>query len=304
MNGIINSSNDCYIIAVLYCLINDKYFVNFCNKMVDKDENYNSIKFMRELIKGEIKESNKIKKILYILTKDDYMYNNNMQQDAYQCLMSIFNLLHEDTDNKEIIAENIKLLKNDNKEKYPLSMAAWNQYIKTFGYSFINFLYSGQFMNILYCECGHRKYIFEIFNEITIDVTTSVNKSVVDFLKIGYIDELIECEHCKEKKKMKKKTIIWNFPEKMVLVLKRYSNKGRNNSCVKLNKTLSFNFDKLIEYKLYAVINHHGSNVNSGHYTANVNVNNQWYLFNDDIVNKIEVQEESYSCYILFYDKV
>lgn len=54
-------------------------------------------------------------------------------------------------------------------------------------------------------------------------------------------------------------------------------------------------------YELYGVINHSGT-LNSGHYTAYARVDNQWYLFNDHIVNEVSEDDiVTENAYILFY---
>jgi ubiquitin C-terminal hydrolase len=71
-------------------------------------------------------------------------------------------------------------------------------------------------------------------------------------------------------------------------------------------------------YHIRSVINHHGSSVNFGHYTADAlritpvehdadgRTKREWYRFNDDLVTKISesqaIQESSRSAYLVLYE--
>ena len=63
------------------------------------------------------------------------------------------------------------------------------------------------------------------------------------------------------------------------------------------------------KYRLFAVIHHSGSmneKESSGHYWADVRVNNRFYKFNDGIVSRTELKSfnSSKTAYVLFYEKV
>ena len=58
------------------------------------------------------------------------------------------------------------------------------------------------------------------------------------------------------------------------------------------------------QYHLVAVISHHGSNITSGHYTACVLRNGQWYSVNDSQVSKIsDLTAMNQEAYILMYER-
>ena len=61
------------------------------------------------------------------------------------------------------------------------------------------------------------------------------------------------------------------------------------------------------QYDLYAVCNHHGSDLQGGHYTATCRnpTDGQWYLFDDNHVQKLDGEREVVSdeAYILFYQR-
>jgi ubiquitin C-terminal hydrolase len=104
----------------------------------------------------------------------------------------------------------------------------------------------------------------------------------------------------------------WNFPDVLVVSLKRFDNRNR-----KINKLVEFpltNLDlsRFVEgynkesyvYDLYGVGNHTGGSM-GGHYFAYVrNANGKWYIFNDTQVAEIpETKIVSPRAYLLFYHK-
>ena len=60
-------------------------------------------------------------------------------------------------------------------------------------------------------------------------------------------------------------------------------------------------------YDLYAVCNHHGSDLQGGHYTATCRnpTDGHWYLFDDNHVQKLDADREvvTEEAYILFYQR-
>lgn len=117
-----------------------------------------------------------------------------------------------------------------------------------------------------------------------------------------------------KKENIKKKIIIWNFPNILVITLKRFSQNGEH----KLNQLIDFPIQNLnlkkyvkgynsnsFKYELYGVCNHYGS-VLGGHYTSFVkNALNEWIHYNDSNVEIIKNVNEiiSPSAYCLFYRK-
>lgn len=56
-------------------------------------------------------------------------------------------------------------------------------------------------------------------------------------------------------------------------------------------------------FHLYGVINHHGS-LGGGHYTAYAKNNDNWYVFDDSFVDKIDPDKmDKKKAYLLFYER-
>ena len=111
---------------------------------------------------------------------------------------------------------------------------------------------------------------------------------------------------------IKKNIRFWNFPDILIISLKRFGNNGR-----KIQKLVQFPVDNLdlrkyvtgykkqeFTYDLYGVANHTGGTM-GGHYFAFVkNANSKWYMFNDTKVSEInEKMIVSPKAYLLFYRK-
>jgi ubiquitin C-terminal hydrolase len=121
-------------------------------------------------------------------------------------------------------------------------------------------------------------------------------------------------EETNKKQDVNKRIIYWNFPEILVIILKRFTNDNK-----KIQKLIDFpienlNLSKYVKgynkdsyvYDLYGIANHSG-NALGGHYFAYIkNANNQWYNFNDTNVTKIENIDKtliSSKAYVFFYTK-
>jgi ubiquitin carboxyl-terminal hydrolase 8 len=121
-------------------------------------------------------------------------------------------------------------------------------------------------------------------------------------------------ERTGQKEDIKKRVRFWNFPQILVITLKRFSFDGTR----KINSLVNFpleNLDlsehvigynsKTYVYDLFGICNHMGG-VMGGHYTSFVkNSEDQWLHYNDTNVERIENLQNliSQSAYCLFYRK-
>ena len=121
-------------------------------------------------------------------------------------------------------------------------------------------------------------------------------------------------EETKQHENVKKQILFWNFPNILIITLKRFSPDGRHKmdglidfplENLDLSKYIrGYNASQYI-YDLYAVCNHIG-NIYMGHYTAFVKTaNNDWVHYNDQTVEKISNPESIVTpmAYCLFYRK-
>jgi len=131
-------------------------------------------------------------------------------------------------------------------------------------------------------------------------------------------DELLvdwENEQTREKELVRKNAIFWNFPQILIIALKRYSPDGRYKNNVFVDFPLEdLDLSKYVigykpasfKYDLFGVANHMGG-VNGGHYTAfaRSTMDNRWFCYNDSAVTGMsESQVVSPTAYCLFYRKL
>ena len=104
----------------------------------------------------------------------------------------------------------------------------------------------------------------------------------------------------------KKAFAVIELPNVLLLNLKRFRSTG--STVVKITSRCEFPMTQLAFqgqlYNLPSVINHHGS-VSSGHYTAFVCANNQWFWSDDEKVSPIDsLSVVTPDAYILAYKLV
>ncbi len=75
---------------------------------------------------------------------------------------------------------------------------------------------------------------------------------------------------------------------------------------INLNKYQVLNSNKNNKYKLSSVLIHNGGSIYSGHYYCYVRVSrDEWYLFNDHMVKKVNESEVLKQMpYLLFYERI
>ncbi|KAK4787420.1 hypothetical protein SAY86_011253 [Trapa natans] len=132
-------------------------------------------------------------------------------------------------------------------------------------------------------------------------------------------EEMWYCPQCKERRQASKKLDLWRLPEVLVIHLKRfsYSRSKKHKIGTFVNFPIhDFDLTDYVPnkkssarqlYELYALINHYGTSIGSGHYTANIKLldENRWYNFDDSLVTPINEDEViSSGAYVLFYRRV
>ena len=169
----------------------------------------------------------------------------------------------------------------------------------------------------LKCECGCENYPFEQLLDIPLLIPEDTEyNSISNLLKNYFKNESIEkfCEKCKKKAKNLQTIKIAEPPEILNLSIQRIKNdEEKNESLIEFPEILDLSefIDNDLEYNgetmyyLYGIINHVGS-LEFGHYYSYVKINNQnWYEFNDTVVqSKKSIDCKSSTVYSLFYLKV
>ena len=153
----------------------------------------------------------------------------------------------------------------------------------------------------------------EMFGSLHVEIKGSIYDCLDDF----FSDERIEGENALLnettgiKEDIIKGTCVWNFPKILIISIQRVHNSSRNKNDtaihypidgLDLQKYVSgFSPEKYV-YDLFGVCLHHGQ-VNYGHYTAFVRLQQDWYHYNDHLVTPVKNINDIVSpyAYSLFY---
>ena len=278
-----NIGNSCYLNSALQCFVNIDNVNKYINNLLQRDISNPLLYQYLQIIHNSNKTSNPIH-MKQILASKNSLFKNLQQQDCHECLIILMDIFHEST--KHIQHNDLtpyyQSIANVNNELFKKKVTdannQWKKFIKTFGYSFITHLFTGQFVTTLYCEdCGVEKCNFESFNNISLDipklkkdgriVIPNVKHCFSKYFKEEDLDCEIDCDTCKTRTQMSKRTSIWRFPTILVLSLKRYLNPIiRNNSIIKIDKVIKFEIQsnkQILIYDLKCIVNHQGSSAYS-----------------------------------------
>ena len=250
--------------------------------------------------------------------------------------------LNEQMDADEFYAGLIDSIEKDINNIYNNS----DENIKNPYKSLFNYFFGGKYIDELKFECGHKRHNEFQYNSIQLNIKGCNNlyDALNNYIK-GEImdgDNKINCEECKTKVACNKRQIFKNFPNILVINLKRFEFDYDNMIKYKLNDYFEFpmtldmkNYliedskEKNCKYELSGIVIHLGTS-ESGHYYDLIKTSdNKWYEFNDITVKEFdeknipneafgfrEIEEENSkdnrntdvdnanNAYILFYQKI
>jgi ubiquitin C-terminal hydrolase len=332
-----NIGNTCYLNSALQCLLNNKLFIKNVREVLDhirgnSHENlrrFNLLHLLLDLVENSKKGVANPVSLKQMLAGYNDMFKNNFQHDCHECLVTILDIIHEETKNlklsERLYQQDIQYQKNDKALK---ANYQWKSFKDIFGYSFVTHLFSGQFVSTTFCtECRNENHNFEIFNSITLNipqtkrlsdgkvVSPDIRDSFYQYFKGELLEDRIECDNCplnhdstKKRTIMKKRLSVWRFPRILILTLKRYSgNNSRDNSIIEINNIIQFQIEstrELLIYDLKQIVNHEGSSPNRGHYTTVViDDDDNWTFVDDDSATSFGNRriKHSRTAYILMY---
>jgi len=202
-------------------------------------------------------------------------------------------------------------------------------------YSIIHELFYGQFINVIESLDGKVSRInYEVFTTLPIEININNEETELDlseclknFSKPSILDGENQWYHDETKQKYdaQKYMKILRLPNILIINFKRNiwdidENSGnivkrKNLTVIKFPLTLDMkpylyepnllNNQNDTLYELYAVSSHMGTNFENGHYFSNCKIGDKWYVFNDDVISKINNISEIINnrAYILFYKR-
>uniref|UniRef100_A0A7M4EKC2 Ubiquitin carboxyl-terminal hydrolase 12 n=1 Tax=Crocodylus porosus TaxID=8502 RepID=A0A7M4EKC2_CROPO len=237
------------------------------------------------------------KKFISRLRKENELFDNYMQQDAHEFLNYLLNtiadLLQEE---KKQEKQNGKLqngsIESEEGDKTDLT---W-----------VHEIFQGTLTNetrCLNCEAVSSKD--EDFLDLSVDVeqNTSITHCLRGFSNTETLcsEYKYYCEQCRSKQEAQKRMRVKKLPMILALHLKRFKYMDQLHRYTKLSYRVVFplelrlfntsgdatNPDRM--YDLVAVVVHCGSGPNRGHYITIVKSHGFWLLFDDDIVEGLQL---------------
>ena len=183
-------------------------------------------------------------------------------------------------------------------------------------------LFDGLLESSVTCNtCRKSSLTRDRYMDLSLDIADrdviSLEKALAKFTEEETLedDNMVTCSRCKVKRAVTKGLRLATAPTMLVINYKRfaYDNYGRLS---RLSKQVTFplrlelkeymsraNRGKPPPYSLVAVLVHRGRSCDCGHYFAYVRKGTDWYLANDAVVTKVDVEEVlSAQAYVLVYE--
>ena len=210
------------------------------------------------------------------------LLNGIQQQDAHEAFLKLSNILHDGT-KKCIIPDLPNNLIED-------SMMT----------SFPRFLFRMAINKIFICTiCDNQHGTDEFMDEIT--VTTCKYNKINEMINECWTSTIIKkCNQCKINTTHSVQVKIINHPRVFRIVIIRF-----NNNMEKIDKPININKDILLfgkKLSLLGMINHHGTSLRNGHYTATMHYNSWWHADDNKVIPfSINQLNNNSTAYIIFY---
>lgn len=309
VNGLPNLGNTCYLNSITQCLLHTTPLV----KILIKEEFKKGIKDKTGMVRTLIElskcmwsnpPSDTLKYMgiyLQTLRLNNDLFKENTQEDSYEALLLILDLIHEKC-KYPIKVEINGTPKTRHQNLQYQSIKEWELFFSK-GYSDIIDLFYGQLQSTV-IDISTKKISnnFDPFNSLSVPV---VDNNLYDCL-----DKYTEQEDT-DTGKIKKITF-WQLPKVLVISFNRF-----NAGMRKINTKIEYPLENLdmkkyltnkssqeTRYNLYAISCHQGS-LNYGHYYSYCRVQGSWYKFNDSNVSEVPTREiETEYAYVLFYRRI
>ncbi|KAI8827873.1 cysteine proteinase [Chytriomyces cf. hyalinus JEL632] len=329
--GLKNHGNMCFMNAVLQPLLHCTPFYNviqqlqrvvpkqktplfnaFCTFFDKFEKNYSSStkskrSFLNALDAEDIYDA--------LRTKSSVHFKKGGQEDAEEFLRFILDELHEELLHARQSAYNSKMATT------LLTEVTESPIMQIFG---------GKMRTILKAFGEKDKAMLEPFMGLPLDIAPDFVSSIEDGLLNFTAPEVISGYKTGTGSTvdLTKQSFMDSFPRVLIVHLKRFVFDAKIGTTQKLRKHIRFSTvlkihpdvasparreeNQSLEYKLLAVVNHHGKCAEGGHYTCDVyRKKNEWLHIDDEHVENISEAEaemtkerDDRQAYMLFYSKV
>ncbi|XP_045888431.1 putative ubiquitin carboxyl-terminal hydrolase 50 [Micropterus dolomieu] len=323
--GLDNSGNSCYLNAVLQCLCSTVPFVEHLLNQDTRKELVRSkcrvaevfVRLLEEMWMGRSSSCAPVE-ARSVLCSILPQFDNDSQQDAQELLLFLLNALHDDL---------IRVAKRQKCSSMRQQRRAQNRNCATAAVesTIVTHMFEGQLSYMTLCmHCDHQAHSTQTFTVLSLPIPTDIIKcSIQDCLSLFFEQttlsggEQMLCSVCGLRRETAVLTCMDKPPEILMLHLKRFGCKGKNQVKLRTNVFFSATLDltpflsssientSYSSYCLYAVVNHIG-NLNMGHYTAlcQNTLTQTWHCFDDSAVREVEDSlVQSPNAYMLLYSR-
>jgi ubiquitin C-terminal hydrolase len=281
MNGLMNIGNTCYLNSGLQMLI---HIEDLCNLILEYSDRSSILKVISNFI-NEYHNGNNVlipRDIKSIVEQRQHMFMGFRQHDSAEFI--VFLLV--------IIDEEIKKISKESNGIVPIFSLESNVRVK--------------------CKlkaCLNINEHIEKNNFLLLDINND-SKTLDDCYRLSKSSEILEesnynCDKCKNKTIASKRSTVINWPNNLIVWLKRFKQKGMRVD--KMDNMLEIPLEWRHNMKLQGFVIHSGG-LHGGHYIYVGLVNNKWYLFNDSSVSEIQYQQQLSNylncAYLLYYKKI
>ena len=332
LSGLTNLGNTCFLNSTMQVLSHTYELNNFLNLKTYKkrlNNKYDSALLiewdeLKDILWNEnciVSPFKFVKTVQKIATlKEQEIFSGFQQNDLPEFLIFVIDCFHNALSRE--VNMTIEGTVKDNKDRIAVKCFEIIKQMYEKDYSEIwNIFYGIHISQLEHAETGENMSMrpepyFIINLPIPIDNKSPTLIDCFDKYVEGEIldgDNCIMHEKTGKKVPVKKNILFWNFPQVLVIDIKRFNHMNRKNQILvnfplenlNLSKyVVGYNKDSYI-YDLYGVCNHSGS-VFGGHYTSFVkNANGKWYHYNDTSVSEVGISEQIITpkAYCFFYRK-
>lgn len=325
MQGLVNLGNTCYINTLVQCIGHVDSLREWVLARSESAEFTKELQHILKLIWAE--EKSLLPRRFVTNMQKIFELDYGEQHDLCEVMLRVLDRISfEDTTDLVSIEDhaNVRGMGQGGPMDvlYKMAVMSWKQYHPR-GFRTFDAVVEGLQVHQVQCmECKRCYHNFEPFMILNVDLMKATH--LQDAIQQAFgTEELQEwsCDYCKKVQHAEKTVRVWQFPQVITIVLKRFAmleDKGQFHKVqapIHIPYVIDFDQESTIrgvggmetKFQLRSMGLHHGS-MNSGHYTCVAQHKNKWIHYDD--MNIAEVQDMDSFCrenslaYVLIYERV